>query len=466
MMNSRDGDETLEDMQRINFHDEFVQERAGWSHRAKRRIKYASLVATLVLVITLSVTLSGNKGNSSSSSASTDGPRVPKSEVDQPALETNTNELGGFLVSVYQQLGITDTPWTVEGSPQYLALHWISGRDEYTSYEGTQRIQRYALACVYYATFLKSHLFIDAPTDWTSQNNWLSDEPECTWEGITCHSNNVITAIRLPDNGLSGSLPIELALLSHMEDIDVSSNFIYLEGDMHAFWKHLIHMKTINLEDNFIVTTNGLPTEFGSLSKLLHLQLSYNLLQGELTDDVFTGMPQLQHLEFESNYITGDFPQSLGLLTDLQFIYARSNELSIALDTMMATGNYPNLFSFWIDNNEVTTTIPTEIGQIIGLASLSMTNTTVPGPIPTELGLLTDLQRVWLYNNQLSGSIPSELNQLSNLEVFEIQNNALNGTVPVNICSSVGASTYELRSLVADCDRVTCDSCCTKCFPN
>lgn len=461
MMTTKDGDETLADMQRINFHDEIiVQERNGWSQRGKRRCMYASIVGTLVLVITLSVTLSGKDGIFASS-----GPRIPKPEVDEPVLETNSNELGGFLVSAYKTLGITDTPWNVAGSPQYLALQWISGRDEYVVYEGTQRIQRYALACFYYSTFLKSHLFLDAPTDWTSQINWITDEPECTWEGITCHNNGVVIGIALPDHSLSGSVPIELALLPHLENIDVNSNFLYMEGDMHAVWKHLVHLKKIAMEDNFIVTSTGLPTEFGMLSNLYYLQISYNLLQGEFTEEVFAGMPKLQHFEFESNYISGDFPSSLGLLSDLQFIYARSNELTISLDSMTTTDAYPSIFSLWIDNNKVTTTIPTQIGQFVGLASFSMTNATATGPIPTEMGLLTDLQRVWLYNNQLNGSIPAEFEQLANLEVFEIHNNALSGTVPATICSAVGSSTYNLRSLTADCDRVKCDSCCTQCFP-
>lgn len=459
-MNSRDGDETLADMQRINFHDEFVQERNGWSKRGKRRCIFASIVVTLVLVITLSVTLSGNNPFSS-----TEGPRIPKPEVEVPVLETNTNDLGGFLVSAYQALGISDTPWKVEGSPQYLALQWISGRDEYITYEGSQRIQRYALACFYYATFLKPHQFLDAPTDWTSQNNWITDETECNWEGIKCHTNGVVVGISLPDHSLSGSIPIELALLPHLEEIDVNSNFLYMDGDMHAVWKHLVHLKKIAMEDNFIVTTTGLPTEFGKLSKLTYLQISYNLLQGEFTEDVFAGMTALQHFEFESNYISGDFPSSLGYLSDLQFIYARNNELSISLDKMTTTGSYPSIFSLWLDNNKVTTTIPTQIGQFVGLASFSLTNATATGPIPTEIGLLTDLQRVWLYNNQLNGAIPTELNQLALLEVFEIHNNALSGTVPETVCKAIGASTYNLRSLTADCEKVMCDNCCTQCFP-
>jgi Leucine-rich repeat (LRR) protein len=463
-MNAKDGDDTLADMQRMNFHDygsDHVPERRGWSQRTKRRFMYMSIVGLLILVVTLSVTLSNKESLPSST-----GPRIPKSEVKPTVQETNTNELGAFLVDVYKKLGISDASWSVEGSPQYLALQWISGRDEFTSYEGAQRIQRYTLACFYYATFLKSHIFLESPTDWKSQDKWITDEAECAWEGIACNKNGQVISIILPDNSLSGSIPIEFALLTHLQEIDFTTNFVYMEGDMHAVWKHLVQLKKIVLEDNFIVTTEGLPAEFAALSNLERLQLSYNLLQGEFTQEVFVGMPKLQYFEFESNYIGGDFPATLGNLTDLQYLYARRNELVISLDNMMAPGAYPKIFSLWLDNNRVTTTIPTQIGALIGLASFSMTNVTVTGPIPTEIGFLTDLQRAWLYGNQLNGKLPTELSQLSNLEVFEIQENSLTGTVPATICSSVGASTYSLRSLTADCDQVMCDSCCTQCYNN
>jgi Leucine rich repeat len=464
-MNERDGDDALADMQRMNVHDyggsdAIVPERNGWSQRTKRRCLYFSVIGLLVFVITLSVKVS----QKSDPTASSDGLRIPNPEVKSPVQETNGNELGTFLVDVYQKLGLSDDSWTVEGSPQNLALKWIAGREEYTSYQGAQKIQRYALACFYYSTFLKPHTFMPSPSDWTSQEKWITDDSECAWEGIACNTDGQVISILLPKHSLSGSFPMEVALLTNLLEIDITSNFVYMEGDMHAVWKHMGQLKKLILEDNFVVTTEGLPAEFAALSSLERLQLSYNLLQGELTDEVFVGMQKLQYLEFESNYVQGDFPSTMGALPDLQYIYVRRNELVISLDDMVLSG-YPSIFSLWVDNNVVTTTIPTQIGNFIALASLSMTNVTAKGPIPTQIGLLTDLQRVWLYDNELSGKLPTELGQMQYLEVFDIYDNALTGTVPASICASVAASTYNLRSLTADCDQVTCDSCCTQCYP-
>ena len=120
----------------------------------------------------------------------------------------------------------------------------------------------------------------------------------------------------------------------------------------------------------------------------------------------------------------------------------------------------------WLDSNNITGTIPTEIGLFTGLASLSLTNATLTGPIPDEIGQLQELRRLWLYNNNLSGDIPSALNNLPNLEVLELHKNNFNGPMPSGVCTAIKGSDYEYKSLTSDCKKsspVNCD-CCTECF--
>ena len=218
------------------------------------------------------------------------------------------------------------------------------------------------------------------------------------------------------------------------------------------------------MEDNFMVTREGLPSEFTGLKSLEKLQLSYNLLQGELQGSTFLAMPKLHHLEIESNYVSGRLPAELGTLTNLVYIYARRNLFSFRLDEMLVTGAYPALFSLWLDNNQISGPIPPAIGQLTGLASFSVTNATLTGPIPDEFGNVQTLRRVWLYDNQLTGPIPPSVNNLVNLEVFEIHDNDLTGEMPSNVCNAVAGSRYEYATLTADCDRVRCENCCTICY--
>ena len=61
------------------------------------------------------------------------------------------------------------------------------------------------------------------------------------------------------------------------------------------------------------------------------------------------------------------------------------------------------------------------------VADLRLDGNQLSGSIPSELGNLAYLQELWLHDNQLSGSIPSELGNLANLERLRA---TTNGSIP------------------------------------
>lgn len=124
--------------------------------------------------------------------------------------------------------------------------------------------------------------------------------------------------------------------------------------------------------------------------------------------------------------------------------------------------------ALWLESDRLSGTIPSDIGLLTNLVSLSLSDSSLTGTIPQELGNLTDLQRLWLSGNGLEGQIPSSLNNLSLLEVAEFHNNYFSGAMPSGVCDAIASNDYELKSLTSDCldSQVQCDSpfCCTKCF--
>ena len=60
--------------------------------------------------------------------------------------------------------------------------------------------------------------------------------------------------------------------------------------------------------------------------------------------------------------------------------------------------------------------IPTELGSLANLESLSLWGNQLTGGIPKELGSLANLLGLDLGGNQLTGEIPTELGSLANLE--------------------------------------------------
>ena len=104
-------------------------------------------------------------------------------------------------------------------------------------------------------------------------------------------------------------------------------------------------------------------------------------------------------------------------------------------------------------NNNLSGTIPPEVGNILYLKNLHLGyNQQLGGKIPSELGSLANLQNLYLFSTQLTGSIPSELGNLNSLESIYIHNNKLEGSVPetfdnLSNCRSLNISDNKLDSL-------------------
>mmetsp|Transcript_16765 Transcript_16765/g.46958 ORF Transcript_16765/g.46958 Transcript_16765/m.46958 type:complete len:768 (+) Transcript_16765:1-2304(+) len=102
-------------------------------------------------------------------------------------------------------------------------------------------------------------------------------------------------------------------------------------------------------------------------------------------------------------------------------------------------------------NTGIVGSIPTEIGTMTtSLLDLSIGECSLSGSLPTQLGQLTRLDSLTLSNNKLSGSIPPELFGMSNLRMLQLTNNSLEGTIPESI-----SDLTRLISLEVDINQLT-----------
>jgi Leucine rich repeat len=425
-------------------------------------VRYGSVLALLVLVIAaIAVPVSYSKKAATSTTSSLE-PVIVEPQVSTQQYESNKDAFSETVMDYYKTYKLD---WTVvrdDQSPQALALQWVAGSSQFSTLDRSRNVQRYVLAVLYYSTYNVQHQYWNeakghTPTGWTSSLNWMSSEAESEWEGVTCEGDAVV-GILLREHKMSGTLPLELAFLStSLVTLDVTSNYIYLNGDASVTpLTYLASVDTLLLEDNYVLATKGMPNGMSAMTSLVKVSLSYNLLQGHLDESAFTQLTKLTHLEVESNYLRGSLPTDLLYLPDLVY-------LDLDLPTVLGNATLPSLFAIWMDSNNVTGPIPSTIADKASLASLSITNTTLQSSIPTEIGNLTGMRRLWLYDNDLSGDIPSELGSLPLLEVFEVHGNArLKGAMPQGVCDTIDQAKYEFKSLTATCATVDC-KCCTAC---
>ena len=90
---------------------------------------------------------------------------------------------------------------------------------------------------------------------------------------------------------------------------------------------------------------------------------------------------------------------------------------------------------YWGCEDEVDTEITLwgEVYSVENTTSLDSWNNQLTGSIPSEIGNLTNLTGLDLGGNELTGSIPPELGNLTNLTWLDLSNNRLT-EIPESIC--------------------------------
>eukprot|EP00537_Pseudo-nitzschia_pungens_P001739 CAMPEP_0172368868 /NCGR_PEP_ID=MMETSP1060-20121228/29612_1 /TAXON_ID=37318 /ORGANISM="Pseudo-nitzschia pungens, Strain cf. cingulata" /LENGTH=500 /DNA_ID=CAMNT_0013093605 /DNA_START=54 /DNA_END=1556 /DNA_ORIENTATION=+ len=427
-------------------------------------------VVALVLIGIIATAAGGNEssyiGSSTIDDADDDIGVVP---IKLYAKDVNQDVLAKFRTGIESTFDRHSLNKSVldKDTAQRQAMIWMCRDKNVNSIEHTEKLQRFVLAVLFYSTNMIPSMHVDNPKAWRVADNWLTNAHSCDWMGVECNDDKVIVAIYLEKNRLSGKIPNEIAIIANnIDSLDFTDNIIHMrDNDFDAFLS-LKRLKTLLMDDNYLFNEDGLPSQLSALTSLEKLRLSYNVFEGQLNKhSVLDSMTKLSHLEIESNYFTGAMPDAIMNMENLTYLYLRRNNMKFNLE-FIKNGQFKDMFALWLDGNEIFGTIPTEIGLMTGLASLSISNATLTGGIPEEIGSLNQLRRLWLFNNKLTGTIPEALNNLSQLEVLEVHGNKLKGTMPQGVCSSVKKSDYTYKSLTSDCAKaVTCSTdCCTKCF--
>ncbi len=291
---------------------------------------------------------------------------------------------------------------------------------------------------------------------WTYKTGWKNSPlypdgfampgTEGTWYGVTASGGN-ITALNLPVNNLTGSLPAALGDLVFLTSLNLRSNAI--TGAIPAGIGNLVNLTVLSLNQNQF--SGSLPAEIGSLTQLVSLNLYVNQFSGPLPSslgnlaslqslsaysNLFDGsippelgnLSRLMSLDLHSNQLSGDLPAELGNLTALEFLLLQVNQLTGPFPAEW--GNMSSLTFFRCEDNQISGSIPASFGNLSQLTNFTAGYNSLSGPIPAELGDLSELVVLDLRHNGLTGTIPISLSQLSSIQVLYLQFNHLTGPIP------------------------------------
>lgn len=239
------------------------------------------------------------------------GAPTPPFPTAAPVQFTGTDELKTLVVTASPG---TESDFVNPASAQSLALDWLSKNQFLNTYSDETKLQRFALATIFYSTDGDS---------WTQNDLWLSDIDECDWyssENIdeVCGSGGNLDEVDLKSNNLRGKLPwTQLAsLASDLLILDLQDNG--LSGPIQNVVADLSSLLLFDVRGNEFSGT--IPSGLGQLIDARQLDLSQNRLTGRIPSEL-SSMTSLESLWLNDNFLSGDIPSELGRLSSLRNMY-------------------------------------------------------------------------------------------------------------------------------------------------
>ena len=158
----------------------------------------------------------------------------------------------------------------------------------------------------------------------------------------------------------------------------------------------------------------------------------------------FSILPNIFHIDLYENQLSGSIPPELGNCAAMKTLYLSKNQLTG--DIPPELGKCTALENLYLQGNQLGGSIPPEIAQCAALKKVNLSENQICSylhgsevrSIPPELGQCTALTGLWLQKNQLRGSLPLELAECKALTTLDVQSNQLTGPVPdLSACSSL-----------------------------
>ncbi|XP_014523064.1 probable leucine-rich repeat receptor-like serine/threonine-protein kinase At3g14840 isoform X2 [Vigna radiata var. radiata] len=220
------------------------------------------------------------------------------------------------------------------------------------------------------------------------------------------------------------TLPPELTGLPHLEEIDLSRN--YLNGTIPVAWGSS-KLRNISLLGNRL--TGPIPKEIGNITTLQSLVLEFNQFTGNITSDL-GNLSHLERLHLTSNNFTGELPETLAKLTSLRELRLNDNNFSGRIPSFIQ--RWRNLEILEIQGSGLSGPIPSEISFLHNLEDLRITDLTNGSDSTFPQINMTKLETLILRNCQISDELPPYLGNMKSIDMktLDLSFNKLSGEIP------------------------------------
>lgn len=157
---------------------------------------------------------------------------------------------------------------------------------------------------------------------------------------------------------------------------------------------------------------------------------------------------RVTRLDLWQNNMSGTIPPEVGNLSKLQYLELGHNRIEGEIPPEI--GNLTELWYLSLGLNRLTGEIPPEIGNLTGLKQLRLFSNDLSGLLPAEIGDLTQLQSIWASFNEFTGPIPPEFGKLGSLTDVWLHWNRIDGPLPAELGDAAN-----LRDLRLELNEIT-----------
>ncbi|KAM3236744.1 hypothetical protein P3L10_016781 [Capsicum annuum] len=230
-------------------------------------------------------------------------------------------------------------------------------------------------------------------------------------------------------NRLNGNMPFSLFRKSRLDEISLGTSGLSVQIDdpdqpfAQTFQPKILDFTSCNMRGE-------IPDFFSNFTSLVVLNFANNSLSGAIPQWLFN-LPALSILALPMNNFIGFIPPMIHLKSSLfpTMVNLARNKLQGPIPTQLENVNVIDLTL-----NNFVGSIPSQIGEALGIRPISLSGNKTHGSIPESFCHASNVHQVLdLSNNSLSGTIRRNLGNCKSLIYLNLGQNKLTGSVPEEV---------------------------------
>lgn len=307
---------------------------------------------------------------------------------------------------------------------------------------------------------------------WIKNTNWLKG-PIATWYGVSVNKDGRVTALRLGNNKLTGSLPESIGKLDSLDVLDLNEN--NLSGPVPGLVTTLKHSLKVSLQNNYfdfdaleVIAGYFKSAMYGPQHTVIPLQAEYkhngytNLIAvagGYLYNNTYTWHKDTQVVRVDNGFniyqtnvvskyyvtVTNSVVKGVTLYSNIAETKSVNDIDSLALVDLYNSTNGPNWFnhSNWLTKEPIKNWAGITLTYNGLVETIKLVNNNLDGKIPASIGNLSSVYVIQLDSNKLTGNIPPQFDDLQFLTGLTLSHNKFTGILP-GITGAGGILSFDL----------------------